>query len=80
MYLLFTIIEKQTSLVDFQLIRYGSAVLDVASLIYCCTTKKMRDENLDDFLKLYTSEFFKSLKLLGPIPAFCKSEEEFLEL
>lgn len=38
---------------DFQLVRYGSPALDLANLIYCCTSREQRTENLADLLKLY---------------------------
>ncbi|XP_011197098.1 uncharacterized protein LOC105221662 isoform X1 [Zeugodacus cucurbitae] len=68
-------------LVDFQLIRYSSIALDIANLLFCCTTKAMRDEHLSGFIKLYTSEVFGWLKLLcTKIPEFCDSAEKFSKL
>lgn len=67
----------QVCLVDFQLIRYSSIALDVANLIFCCTSKSMRDAHLEEFLNLYTRELFKWLQLLCvEIPEFCNSLEK----
>ncbi|XP_053958148.1 uncharacterized protein LOC128863170 [Anastrepha ludens] len=68
-------------LVDFQLIRYSSIALDIANLLFCCTTKAMRDEHLNSFIKLYTSEVFRWLKTLCTyLPEYCDSAEKFAKL
>ncbi|XP_077290680.1 uncharacterized protein LOC143914362 [Arctopsyche grandis] len=43
----------EVCLVDFQLVRYGSPALDLANLIYCCTSRDQRAEHLTDLLKMY---------------------------
>lgn len=40
-------------MVDFQLCRYASPGLDLANLIYCCTTRQLRDCKLNAFLSEY---------------------------
>ncbi|XP_073826568.1 uncharacterized protein [Musca autumnalis] len=67
----------EVCLVDFQLIRYSSIALDVANLLFCCTSKSMRDGHLEEFLNLYTIELFKWLQLLcTKIPDFCNTLEK----
>lgn len=66
----------ETCLVDFQLIRYGSVALDLANLIYCCTDKVMRKNHLNGWLQLYHKELVNSLKILGPMPTECGTEEQ----
>ncbi|XP_017490721.1 PREDICTED: uncharacterized protein LOC108378927 isoform X1 [Rhagoletis zephyria] len=71
----------EVCLVDFQLIRYSSIALDIANLLFCCTTKAMRDEHLNAFIKLYTSEVFSWLKTLCThIPESCDSADKFAKL
>ncbi|XP_067645406.1 uncharacterized protein [Eurosta solidaginis] len=71
----------EVCLVDFQLIRYSSIALDIANLLFCCTTKMMRDEYLDEFITLYTTEVFRWLKILcTKIPEACDSAEKFSNL
>ena len=66
----------ETCLVDFQLIRVGSPLLDISNLIYCCTDKQMRHDHMDVFLRTYHSELVLSLKRMGPMPEFCGNEDE----
>lgn len=40
-------------MVDFQLCRYASPGLDLANLIYCCTTRQLRDYKLNALLSEY---------------------------
>lgn len=68
----------ETCLLDFQLVRYGSPVLDISSLIYCCTDKQLRDNHMNKLIELYHSELVESLKQCGHLPSFCGSEEELL--
>lgn len=70
----------ETVLVDFQCIRYGSPALDLSNLIFCCTTKAMRDEYLQSFIKLYTQELYNNIKALGKLPEICDTEEKCEEL
>lgn len=38
---------------DWQVSRQSSPVIDIVYFIFCCTTKELRDEHYDDFLKSY---------------------------
>ncbi|XP_055850062.1 uncharacterized protein LOC129914738 [Episyrphus balteatus] len=67
---------QEVCLVDFQLIRYSSVALDIANLLYCCTSKSMRDEHLCSFIKHYTTELYNSLKVLCKLPEFLDTEEK----
>lgn len=68
-------------LVDFQLIRYSSIALDVANLLFCCTSKSMRDIHLDALIQMYSQELFKWLEILcTDVPEFCNSLEKLERL
>lgn len=63
------------------MIRYSSIALDVANLLYCCTSKSMRDLHLDDCIKLYTTELFRWLQTLcSHMPDFCNTLEKLDKL
>ncbi|XP_014214807.1 uncharacterized protein LOC106643981 [Copidosoma floridanum] len=51
-------------LLDFQLARCCSPVLDIVFFIYSCTDKTMRDQHYEDLLKNYYDELIMSMKLL----------------
>lgn len=52
-------------LLDFQLARCCSPVLDLMFFIYSCTDKRLRDQHYEDILKNYYDELIKSMILLG---------------
>ncbi|XP_017849549.1 uncharacterized protein LOC108604541 isoform X2 [Drosophila busckii] len=71
----------EVALIDFQLIRYSSIALDIANLLYCCTTKQMRDAQLQSLLKIYTEELYKWLEILcTSLPEHCNTLAKFQEL
>ncbi|XP_030373641.1 uncharacterized protein LOC115623435 [Scaptodrosophila lebanonensis] len=71
----------EVALVDFQLIRYSSIALDIANLLYCCTTKKMRDAHLQALLKVYTVELYRWLEILcTTLPDHCNTLDKFQAL
>ncbi|EDW38444.1 GL12598 [Drosophila persimilis] len=71
----------EVALIDFQLIRYSSIALDIANLLYCCTTKEMRDAELKSLLKTYTEELFRWLKILcTELPEHCNTLEKLQKL
>lgn len=55
-------------MLDFQLARCASPILDLSFLIYSCTEKSFRDQYFDDMLKSYYSELNNVIKLLGSDP------------
>ena len=52
-------------LLDFQLARCVSPVLDVSFFLYVCTDKNLRDKYYDKLLKDYYTTLANSTKLLG---------------
>lgn len=43
----------EVRLLDWQMVRAASPVLDIVYYIFCCTTKQLRDEHYDEFLMTY---------------------------
>jgi len=60
--------QKEVLMLDFQLARCVSPVLDLSFLIYSCTLKSFRDQYFDKILKLYHSELSDAIKSLGSDP------------
>lgn len=60
--------EKEALMLDFQLARCVSPILDLSFLIYSCTLKSFRDQYFDDILKIYYSELSDAIKSLGTDP------------
>lgn len=60
--------QKEALLLDFQLARCASPVIDLSFLIYSCTLKSFRDQHFDDILKIYHSELSNAIKSLGSDP------------
>lgn len=56
----------QVCLLDFQLVRYGSPALDLANLIYCCTSRDQRTEHLVSLLSTYHETLYSRLVELTP--------------
>lgn len=53
-------------MIDFQLVRYGSPALDLANLIYCCTSRDQRTEHLPNLLELYHDTLYNRIVELTP--------------
>ncbi|XP_029171510.1 uncharacterized protein LOC114940898 [Nylanderia fulva] len=53
-------------LVDFQLTRVGSLALDLANLLYCCTSGVVRRAYMTQLLQHYHSHLMSSLRVLNP--------------
>ncbi|XP_012524822.1 uncharacterized protein LOC105830189 [Monomorium pharaonis] len=60
--------QKQALMLDFQLARCASPIIDLSFLIYACTLKSFRDQYFDELLKFYHSELSSAIKLLGSDP------------
>lgn len=60
--------KEQALLLDFQLARVASPVLDLAFLVYACSDKATLDEHFDDMLKTYHSTLSSAIKALGSDP------------
>ncbi|XP_014214809.1 uncharacterized protein LOC106643982 isoform X2 [Copidosoma floridanum] len=57
--------QVEVLLLDFQLARHTSPVLDLSFFIYSCTDKKVRDLHFDELLKIYHDEVSKTVTALG---------------
>ncbi|XP_076241746.1 uncharacterized protein LOC143183864 isoform X2 [Calliopsis andreniformis] len=58
--------EEVVYLVDFQLSRVGSLALDLANLLYCCTSGEIRRAHMTQLLQHYHSHLMSSLHVLNP--------------
>lgn len=47
---------------DYQIARYSSPACDITYYLYCCTTKDLRDQHYDTFLKTYHNTLSEHLK------------------
>ncbi|XP_076764267.1 uncharacterized protein LOC143431430 isoform X2 [Xylocopa sonorina] len=57
--------ENEALMLDFQLARCASPVLDLSTLIYGCTHKAIWDDKFDELLKFYHTELCNTINLLG---------------
>ncbi|XP_055296576.1 uncharacterized protein LOC129565584 [Sitodiplosis mosellana] len=55
-------------LLDLQVSRYSSPIIDIVYFIFCCTTKELRDAHYDDFLKAYHESLSAHIRRLGSDP------------
>ncbi|XP_043288986.1 uncharacterized protein [Venturia canescens] len=60
--------ESEAMLLDFQLARSSSPVLDLSFLIYACSDKQLLDNHYDKILETYHSILSNSIKSLGSDP------------
>lgn len=60
--------KMEVLMLDFQLARCTSPVLDLAFLIYSCTDKELRDKHFDELLQIYHKELTNTIGLLGSDP------------
>lgn len=58
----------QAYLIDFQIARYASPACDIMQFILMTTSKTMRDEHFDEFLKIYHESVSLHLLRLGSDP------------
>ncbi|KAI4493577.1 hypothetical protein M0804_001753 [Polistes exclamans] len=70
--------KKQALLLDFQLARCASPILDLAFFIYSCTNKTLR-ERFDDMLKIYYDKLSNVINLLGSDANKLYSWETFMK-
>ncbi|KAG5670234.1 hypothetical protein PVAND_000511 [Polypedilum vanderplanki] len=61
-------IPIDVSLLDFQLIRYSSPVIDVMHFIFTSTTKELRDKHYQEFLDIYYETLSTSIRSLNSDP------------
>lgn len=43
----------EISLIDWQISRHSSPIIDIVYYMFCCTTKELRDAHYEHFLKVY---------------------------
>ncbi|XP_015180562.1 PREDICTED: uncharacterized protein LOC107068536 [Polistes dominula] len=70
--------RKQALLLDFQLARCVSPILDLAFFIYSCTNKTLR-ERFDEMLKIYYDKLTSVINLLGSDANKLYSWETFMK-
>ncbi|CAB3226318.1 unnamed protein product [Arctia plantaginis] len=55
-------------MVDFQMLRFGTPVLDLSVMIYTCTDQELRDKNYDELLHFYHDTLSSQIEDLGSDP------------
>jgi len=71
--------RKDSIMLDFQLARCVSPVLDLSFLIYSCTDKSFCDRYFDDALKFYHAELSSAITSLGSDPEKLYSWKSFMK-
>uniref|UniRef100_U5ET49 Putative juvenile hormone-inducible protein n=1 Tax=Corethrella appendiculata TaxID=1370023 RepID=U5ET49_9DIPT len=64
-------------MIDYQLVRYGSPVLDISFFIYSCTNQAMREQYYDELLNIYYTNLTDLIRDLGSDPNKVFPREEF---
>uniref|UniRef100_A0ABD2XMK2 CHK kinase-like domain-containing protein n=1 Tax=Trichogramma kaykai TaxID=54128 RepID=A0ABD2XMK2_9HYME len=60
--------QIEVLMLDFQLARSASPILDLSFFMYSCTEKTLRDQHFDNWLKMYHDELSRVIALLGSDP------------
>ncbi|XP_067003280.1 uncharacterized protein [Anabrus simplex] len=68
---------EDVRVIDFQLARYGSPVLDLSFMIYSCTTKELLNSHYDNLLQCYYQSVCEFLTDLGSSPETIFSYKNF---
>lgn len=63
-------VPVQAKMIDFQLARLGSPVIDIAFFIYSCTTEDIREQYFDDLIKTYHNSVCELIRDFGSNPEF----------
>ncbi|KAG6797668.1 hypothetical protein HZU73_06988 [Apis mellifera caucasica] len=71
--------KRKVVMLDFQLARCTSPVLDVSPFIYVCTERSIWYENFDILLKFYYNELANAIHLLGSNPEKLYSWDTFMK-
>lgn len=58
-------VPQQICLIDFQIARYSSPVLDLVYFLFSSTTKELRDAHLEDILRIYHTALSATVNRLG---------------
>lgn len=70
--------QRKVVMLDFQLARCTSPVLDVSPFIYVCTERSIWYENFNILLKFYYDELANAIHLLGSNPEKVYSWDTFM--
>ncbi|KAM3958710.1 uncharacterized protein ACR2FA_007234 [Aphomia sociella] len=65
-------------IIDFQLSRCASPVLDITFVIYACTSQDMRDKYYDELMKYYYDVLAKQIREMGSDPDKLYSYEVYM--
>lgn len=68
---------KQICLIDYQLSRYASPILDLMYFLFTSTVKSLRDECYETMMELYYDELSKHMRRLGSDPNEIFSRSDF---
>lgn len=63
-------VPVKAKMIDFQLARYGSPVLDIAFFIYSCTTEEVRSKHYDELIKAYHTSLSEMIADYGSNPEY----------
>jgi aminoglycoside phosphotransferase len=63
-------VPVSAKMIDFQLARYASPVLDICFFIYSCTTEDLRAQYYDDLIKNYHESLCELIKDFGSNPDY----------
>lgn len=66
-------------LIDFQLSRCATPILDISFAIYACTTQELREKHYDEFIKYYYDVLSAQVKEMGSDPEKVYSYDLFME-
>nr|XP_019559290.2 uncharacterized protein LOC109428070 [Aedes albopictus] len=56
---------REVLLLDWQLVRYGSPVLDLLYFIFCCTDEALRERHYDEMIRIYYTALKDLLEKVG---------------
>lgn len=63
-------IPVKAKMIDFQLARYSSPVIDISFFIYSCTTEEVREQYYDELIKSYHTSLTDFIKDFGSNPEY----------
>lgn len=63
-------VPVKAKMIDFQLSRFASPVIDISFFIYSCTTEELRTEYYDDLIKIYHKSLTELIKDYGSNPEY----------
>ncbi|XP_013186386.1 uncharacterized protein LOC106131742 [Amyelois transitella] len=71
-------IPVAAKIIDFQLCRYATPILDVSFVIYACTTQDLREQYYGELINYYYEVLAKQISDMGSDPNNVYSKELFL--